>query len=285
VWGANTGGGNAVRGDGYGNSIGVYGGGESGPGVVGRSENSRGVEGYSTHNYGVFAHSDNGESIYVDGAGKAGVRVYSAGEDGVRVDSAGWAGVYVKSAGSAAIWIDTATYDGLRILNGMGRDYIRTGSNADLDFRVTGTGQVRSDVGFNTPAADFAEMLPAVEGLQAGDVLVIGSDGKLIRSTEPYQASVAGVYSTQPGFVGGQPVEGKVAGNIPLAIMGVVPVKASAENGPIRPGDLLTTSSTPGHAMRADRDSALPGTVLGKALEPLDASQGTGVIQVLVTLQ
>ncbi len=68
---------------------------------------------------------------------------------------------------------------------------------------------------------------------------------------------------------------------IPMAMVGIVPCKVSAENGPIRPGDLLVTSATPGHAMR-DEDPRV-GTVLGKALEALDA--GTGSIRVLVTLQ
>ena len=57
--------------------------------------------------------------------------------------------------------------------------------------------------------------------------------------------------------------------------------KVSAENGPIHAGDLLVTSSTPGHAMRADNPPR--GTVLGKALET--HKSGTGLIQVLVTLQ
>jgi hypothetical protein len=125
-------------------------------------------------------------------------------------------------------------------------------------------------------------MVPAVKGLEPGDVLVIGPDGTLILSTEPYQASVAGVYSTQPGFVGGQPVTGEVAGNIPLAVVGVVPVKVSAENGPIRPGDLLVSSSIPGHAMKAGPNPP-QGTVIGKALGKLEA--GTGIIKMLATLQ
>jgi hypothetical protein len=141
---------------------------------------------------------------------------------------------------------------------------------------------VRSDVGFRTPAADFAELLPAEDGLEAGEVLVIGEDGKLARSTAPRQTNVAGVYSTKPGFVGGHPVGGVEAGRIPLAVVGIVPVKVTAENGPIRPGDLLTTSSTPGHAMRAGAKPAT-GTVIGKALGAL--KQGTGVIQLLAILQ
>lgn len=60
-----------------------------------------------------------------------------------------------------------------------------------------------------------------------------------------------------------------------------VPVKASAENGPIAPGDLLVSSSTPGHVMRDAMPA--PGTVVGKALGTLAA--GTGLIEMLVTLQ
>ena len=71
-------------------------------------------------------------------------------------------------------------------------------------------------------------------------------------------------------------------GRVPLAVVGVVPVNASAENGPIQPGDMLVASSTPGHVMRAGPNPAV-GTVIGKALEPLD--EGTGVIQMLVMLQ
>jgi len=73
--------------------------------------------------------------------------------------------------------------------------------------------------------------------------------------------------------------------------MGVVPVKASAENGPIRPNDPLTVSSIPGHAARAMPLFVLDGgqgvyaggTILGRALEGLDSGQG--VIQVLLQLR
>jgi hypothetical protein len=127
----------------------------------------------------------------------------------------------------------------------------------------------------------MAEMLPAVQGLEPGDTLVIGPQGKLARSTERYQPTVVGVYSTQPGFVGGHPVEDKLEGHVPLAIAGIVPVKASTENGPIAPGDLLATSSTPGYAMKAAE--ARPGTILGKALGQLKS--GTGTVDVLIMLR
>jgi hypothetical protein len=77
---------------------------------------------------------------------------------------------------------------------------------------------------------------------------------------------------------------------VPLGVVGVIPTKVSAENGAIRRGDLLVTSGTPGHAMRADPvvvgGVAIypPGTVLGKALEEFDGP-GTGVIRVMVNVQ
>ena len=152
----------------------------------------------------------------------------------------------------------------------------------DWEFYVSNTGNVYADGTFNPGGADFAEMLPAVEGLEPGDVLVVSSDGELTRSTQAYQPTVVGVYSTQPGFLGGAGEDADLTGKIPLAVVGVVPVKASTENGSIRPGDLLTASNTPGHAMKADPNPPV-GTVVGKALEGLDA--GTGIILMLVMLQ
>jgi len=66
-------------------------------------------------------------------------------------------------------------------------------------------------------------------------------------------------------------------------LAGRVPVKATTENGPIKIGDFLTTSSKPGYAMRCGDPSQCTGAILGKALEPLE--EGRGVIEVLVTLR
>jgi hypothetical protein len=57
------------------------------------------------------------------------------------------------------------------------------------------------------------------------------------------------------------------------------------ENGPVQPGDLLTTSSTAGHAMRCEGLELCFGRTLGKALEALPAGEHSGVIQMLVSLQ
>jgi hypothetical protein len=65
-----------------------------------------------------------------------------------------------------------------------------------------------------------------------------------------------------------------------LALIGVVPVKATTENGPIRPGDLLVSSSVPGYVMRCADLNKCEGAIVGKALEPLE--EGTGLIEMLV---
>jgi hypothetical protein len=197
------------------------------------------------------------------------------------------AAIYANAAnaGGIAIWGHNSSNDSTMVLENYGAgDLIKafiTGGN--LRFRVDNSGNVTADGTYSSPAADYAEMLPAVEGLQPGEILVIGLDGKLTRSTQAYQASVVGVYSTQPGFVGGAGDNTDLAGKIPLAVVGVVSVKVSAENGAIQPGDLLVASATPGHAMRCEGVELCFGRTIGKALEALDS--GTGVILVLVMLQ
>jgi hypothetical protein len=164
-------------------------------------------------------------------------------------------------------------------------------SDTQLDPGAGGVRQMRLDGGGNlfvrgayfSGGADFAEMLPASGGLEPGDVLAIGPDGALTLSTEAYQDSLAGVYSSKPGIVGGAADGESTEGKVPLAVAGIVPVKVTAENGPVRPGDLLTSSSTPGQAMRASRERVTVGVVLGKALEPL--AEGSGVVRALVVLQ
>ncbi|MGH9603489.1 MAG: hypothetical protein ACRD24_14005 [Terriglobales bacterium] len=74
-----------------------------------------------------------------------------------------------------------------------------------------------------------------------------------------------------------------LAKEVPLALVGVVPCKVTAENGSIKIGDLLVTSSAPGYAMKGTDRTRMVGAVVGKALEPL--REGKGVIQVLITLQ
>jgi hypothetical protein len=157
-------------------------------------------------------------------------------------------------------------------------------------FRVDGHGTVYADGGFRPFGADFAEAVQvkgSTDQYAPGDLLVIDASGerRLSLSQTPYSTLVAGIYSTQPGVVASQHrVEEALPKNeVPLAVVGIVPCKVTTENGPIIAGDLLVTSSTPGHAMKGTDRARMLGAVVGKALEPL--REGTGVIQVLVTLQ
>jgi len=280
VWGTSTNG-TAVFGEGRtgvkGTSSTAYGDGVEGEGpsgVYGRSTSADGCG-------GCFVNLDGGIALYAYGNGGAASRAAlrvdnSKGGDGMAAyltNNSGYANAHLQNFGNGEVLV----------LQSNGGQFLRAvTANWTPKFRLQYDGIGRAANSWQGGGADFAEMLPAADGLQAGDVLVIGPDGTLVLSSESYQTSVAGVYSTQPGFVGGQPVEGEVIGAIPLAVVGVVPVKVSAENGPIRPGDLLVTSSTPGYAMKAGPNPP-QGTVIGKALEKLD--QGTGVIKMLATLQ
>jgi hypothetical protein len=166
------------------------------------------------------------------------------------------------------------------------------GSGAHVNqFRVDGTGKGFFNGGTQMGGADFAEAV-AVRGerskYEPGDLLVIDqAAGRRLRlSQRPYSTRVAGIYSTKPGVLATThsiDESDALAEEIPLAIVGIVPCKVTTENGPIVPGDLLVTSSSPGHAMKGTNRTRMLGAVVGKALEPL--REGKGVIQVLVTLQ
>lgn len=145
---------------------------------------------------------------------------------------------------------------------------------------------------------DLAELFETSEEVEPGDLLVI--DGKtrfkLRKSLRPYEKGILGIVSQLPAilFEGSQiriapdPGGFTKGTNPPVALAGQVPCKVTNENGAIEVGDLLTSSSIPGHAMKAtDREKAF-GTIVGKALEPFTAGpkgEATGIITVFVTLQ
>jgi hypothetical protein len=164
------------------------------------------------------------------------------------------------------------------------------GPGTDLKFKVAGDGNVTADGAFAGGGADFAESVDVAgekRNYEPGDVMVVdeSSNRRFALSQKPYSKSVAGVYSTKPGMLGtlhSMDSERRKE-EIPMAIVGIVPTKASSENGPIRRGDLLVTSSTRGYAMKGTKRKLMTGAIVGKALEPLNS--GTGVIEVLVTLQ
>jgi hypothetical protein len=127
---------------------------------------------------------------------------------------------------------------------------------------------------------------PIAEAVEAGDVLVADPDspGLLRRGSAAADRSVVGVVAGETGRIfEGRAVadRGEAHGEAPIVVTGLALCKVDASYGAIRVGDLLTTSPTPGRAMRSDNPAA--GTVVGKALEPL--TSGTGTIRVVVTLR
>lgn len=155
--------------------------------------------------------------------------------------------------------------------------------------RIDKTGRGFFNGGTQASGADVAELF-AVEGAAArytpGDVLVIStrSDRTMAMSDRPYSTLVAGVHATKPGLVlTERGIDEDVSDLVHLGVVGVIPTKVTAENGPIQRGDLLVTSSLRGHAMKGTDPDRLPGAVLGKALEPFSGS-GTGIIRVLVNV-
>jgi hypothetical protein len=277
----------AIYGESLGSTAGIYGRSDKWHATVGYQKGSGGFAGVYGYNVGT------GPGVY----GVSDKEV--SGNHGVYGETQGnwgWAsGVYGKAFKPQAIGVtgwNTSSGPGVYGYSEKGVAIVAKGpsgnlieawdtSPQDLRFYVRNDGTVFADGRFNQGGADLAELLPASRGVEPGDVLIMGADGKLARSASPYDPAVVGVYSTEPGFVGGADLDGKTEGKAPVAIAGIVPCKVSAENGPIAVGTLLTTSHTAGHAMKAV--NAPPGTVVGKALGEL--REGAGVIDILVMLR
>lgn len=151
-------------------------------------------------------------------------------------------------------------------------------------------GAIACDVLKIRGGADLAEPFDITTSakIQQGMVLSIdpGAPGKLTLATRAYDHCVAGIASgaggVNPGLILAQ--RGSVAdGELPVALTGRVFCLVDANHGAVRPGDLLTTSYTPGHAMRVDDPIRAQGAILGKAMGNLES--GRDLVLVLVTLQ
>ena len=127
-----------------------------------------------------------------------------------------------------------------------------------------------------TGAPDIAENYSTLDiSLEVGDVLAVDPENPafVIKSTKPYQSDLMGVFSWNRSALG--PDE---ENSVQVALIGRVEVKVSTENGEIKIGDALTSSSTPGVAMKATKS----GRVIGMALEPYDGSGEENAILVFV---
>jgi hypothetical protein len=281
-----------------GSGAGVLGTAESpeGTGVIGRANASTGttlgVLGQTNSDEGIGVLGNRGNPV-ASGFGGGGVRGVTSAAN--FVFTYGTSGVATANTGSAVgIFGQAYSPQGVAGLfaNVAGGDIIRGGVNQPeiTVFRVDGRGTVFADGGFRPFGADFAESIAVKDGAEhyaPGDLLVIdaSSERRLSLSQTPYSTLVAGIYSTRPGVIASQHrVDEALPNNeVPLAVIGIVPCKVTTENGPIAAGDLLVTSSMPGHAMKGTDRARMLGAVVGKALEPM--REGAGLIQVLVTLQ
>ena len=226
--------------------------------------------------------------MFVNATGDSIARFRTNGGGGQALDVAHSSGVIgLNSTGS--LGFSTNGSERLRI-DATGNIGVGTATPA-AKLHVAGnvrlTGDVVVDGNIAAKYQDVAEWVPAVEPLEAGTLVVIdrNATNHVAAAKKAYDGRVAGAVSPQPGLILGERGEGKVL----VAQSGRVRVKADARFGAIRPGDLLVSSPTKGHVMRSRPvkiGEALvhrPGTVVGKALEPL--AKGQGDILVLLTLQ
>ncbi len=287
------------------NWVGVYGesnGTENGPAAIWADGKSGafGVKGHAKHPTAAgvagFHLADGGDPcVGVLGNSKHGHGVRGEGTVGVSGIGQQWIGVYGEThapmeSGSAGVWGDgLGTGDGVKGVAhapvraavsafhlGGGAAIFAQGSPA---ARFDGNVEVTGDVILQ--GADYAEALTTTDpSVAAGLVVVLGEDGEVHPCGKDYDTTVAGVVS---GAGGVKPalVLDRHDSSAHVALMGKVWCHADADAGAIRPGDLLTTSSTTGHCRRVTEPARAFGAVIGKALTALPA--GRGLIRVLVS--
>lgn len=241
----------------------------TGEGVIGFGATS-GVHGFATKGIGVAGASKSGAGV--SGASDSGFGVFgsSNGNDGVHGESqssqhAGVSGV--NTAGGFGVWASG-----------------KTAGHFEGDVEVTGTLTAKVDIVLGSDCAEDFDIAPS-QGIGPGTVMVLTEHGALEPSHNAYDKKVAGVISGAgdyaPGLILGRRDSSEQ--RMPLALVGKVYCKADARYGPIAVGDMLTTSPTHGHAMRAADPLQAFGAVIGKALRPLD--EGEGLIPILIALQ
>jgi len=248
-----------------------------------------------------------GASAWLGGNGASGdVVVFAAGGDNVTVDEA----TIFLDGGNGNIRAGGSGTDGDVILRSdTGQDRIRMdagnanifvgGNGADGDILLfastgdnvtteTATIHLNGDAGdIILRNADCAEDFQVEDPTAAlpGTVMVIGENEHLHVSQIAYDRRVAGIVAGagtfRPGIVLGR-IPG-VTNAVPIALAGRIYCRVDAEYGPVGIGDLLTTSPTEGHAMRAADPAKAFGAVIGKSLGKLD--HGRGLVPMLVALQ
>ena len=252
----------------------------------------------ATNSVGVYAvNAGAGSAVFATGQGaqKNAATIHAVNTNGTQ----GLAAYLSNSSGFPTAQVTQGGAGQCMLLEQNGTGYfIQALTPTGTKFWVDATGTTHTKVLEILGGADLSEKFDVRAGTTAGATdagavepgTVVSIDptveGRLIVSSEPYDHRVAGIVSgaggVEPGMLMGQ--EGTVAsGKHPIALTGRVYCRATAAGGPIRPGDLLTTSSVAGRAMRVADPSRGQGAILGKAMGSLE--RGEGLVLVLVGLQ
>jgi hypothetical protein len=245
-------------------------------GVFGLSKDAKGC--------GVFGRNDSGDAAAPGGSGVFGLTM-AAGGTGVFGANNGpkdGPGRGVQGNGPEAGVGGYSDY-GIGVLAQSGGIGVK--AQAPIAGRFEGDVHVTGDIQLiNEDCAEDFEV-SSTEDIAPGTVMVLDDEGALRRSQRSYDRRVAGVVSGAGDFrpaviLGRYPGRGRT---VPIALLGKTYCKVDARNSPIAVGDLLTTASTPGCAMRAGDQNKAFGAVIGKALRPL--ADGLGLIPILIALQ
>lgn len=214
-----------------------------------------------------------------------------ANEGDIRIlDSAGNTAISADG-GTATLTVGTRGNEGdiiVRDANEVNRIHLNSNQGHVIIRDGAGTQRVLidGDAGdIKLYGADCAEKFEVVGAAEPGVVMILNEQGKLRASEGAYDHRVAGVVAgagdLRPGIILGH--TGNDKDLMPIALSGRTYCKVDAQYGAIAVGDLLTTSPTPGHAMKADNPFQAFGAVIGKAMRPL--TEGQGLIPILVALQ
>ncbi len=166
--------------------------------------------------------------------------------------------------------------------------YGRSSGNAGFfqgNVQITGNLNVAGDI--YLPGADLAEQFDAAPGavLSPGMLVIVDENGALQPSARPYDRALAGVVAGAGSYRPGVILDSNSSDSpsAKISLVGKAFCYADASYAPIAIGDPLTSSATPGCAMKASDQTMAFGAVIGKALRPLAA--GKELIPILVTLQ
>jgi len=214
-----------------------------------------------------------GDLIVRDEANKERIKL-DGGQGDIRIKDAAGTSLFHFDSAFAALYLGGQGNEGdLIVRNGAGDQTIKLdGGGGDIILS-------------NADAAEDFEVANAAEA-SAGTVMVLAHDGRLEPCAGAYDRRVVGVVSGagqyRPGIVFDRG-ESAAEGRVPISIMGKVSCRVDARYGSIRVGDLLTSSPTAGCAMKSSDPLQASGSILGKALSPLD--DGEDLVEMLVSLQ